>query len=135
MDSHICRVLLVDDHPAMRWAMRTLLTSYGDVQVVGEAGDGKEAIEQAASCQPDVILMDINMPQMNGIQATSAIRETWKDMSIIGLCAVQDVYATDAFLKAGALAVYSKDRFENLQNLHSTIHKACMRKTENHRWS
>jgi DNA-binding NarL/FixJ family response regulator len=127
-----CRVLLVDDHPPIRDALRDLLTAYGDMQIIGEAGNGKEAIELVESCQPDVVLMDINMPHMNGIEATSAIRKTWKDMAIIGLCVVPDVYTTDAFLKAGALAVYSKDRFDNL---HSTIQKACMRKLENHRWT
>ena len=127
MDSTPCRILLVDDLPPIRAALRALLTSYDDVdlQVVGEAANGKQAIEQMTSCRPDVILMDINMPEMNGIQATSAIKKSWKDSVIIGLCVIQDAYITGAFLKAGGSAVISKDRFGDLR---STIRKACMNK-------
>jgi DNA-binding NarL/FixJ family response regulator len=73
MITHRCRVLLVDDHHQMRAALRTLLAPYDDVEVLGEARDGEEAIIRVASCQPEIILMDINMPRMNGIQATTII--------------------------------------------------------------
>ena len=68
-----CRVLLVDDHVPIRAALRSLLGRYHDVRIVGEANDGQQAIDLMASCQPHVILMDINMPRMNGIEATALI--------------------------------------------------------------
>ena len=69
MHSHKCRVLLVNDHGRIREALRALLIAYDDVQIVGEARNGEEAIEQVASCQPDVILMDTTMPTMNALGA------------------------------------------------------------------
>lgn len=125
MATHRCRVLLVDDHEGIRDTLRTLLTAYEDVQVVGEASDGAEAIQRVASCQPDIILLDVNMPNMNGIEAATVIRKLWTDTVIIGLCVVHDTYITEAFLKAGALAVVSKAR---LDDLHSTIQRACVKR-------
>ena len=125
MTPHKCRVVLVDDHEPMRKALRVLLASFDDVELVGEARDGEEAIQQVASCQPDVILLDIRMPKMNGIEAANVIRKSWKDTVIIGLCLVDDTYTTEAFLKAGALAVISKER---LDDLHSTIQRACVKR-------
>jgi DNA-binding NarL/FixJ family response regulator len=122
MDTQKCRVLLVDDHERMRKALCNLLASYEDLEVVAEASDGEEAIIQVASCQPDIILMDINMPNMNGIQATTIIKKSPTDTPIIGLCLVEDTYAIEAFLKAGALAVVSKER---LDDLYPTIQRAC----------
>ena len=119
-----CRVLLVDDHVPLRAALRRLLAHYHDIRIVGEASDGREAIQLIASCQPDVILMDINMPKMNGIEATAVISKSSKEVIIIGLCAVEDPHKTDAILKAGAVAVVSK---HHLNDLHSTIHRACLK--------
>jgi DNA-binding NarL/FixJ family response regulator len=103
-----------------------LLSSYGNVEVIGEARDGEEAIIRVASCQPEIILMDINMPRMNGIQATTVIKKSRKETAIIGLCVVQDTYTIEAFLKAGGLAIVSKDRLDDLR---STIKRACVNKT------
>lgn len=116
------RVLLVDDHPPVRATLRHLLKPYDDVQIIGEAGDGKEALEMMPSCQPDVILMDLHMPRMNGIEAAILIRKTWKDTVIIGVCGIQDAATVEAFLKAGAVAVIPKDR---LDELHDLIRRAC----------
>lgn len=127
MSSHTCRVLLVDDHDQIRDALRVLLASYGNIQVIGEARDGEEAIIQTASCQPEIILMDINMPRMNGIQATTVIKKSRRETSIIGLCAVQDMYTIEAFLKAGGVAVVSKDR---LNDLRPTIQRACINRSQ-----
>ena len=119
-----CRVVLVDDHASMRSAVRNFLTSFGDIQIIGEAADGQEALELVATCQPDVILMDISMPKMNGIEATSVIKKSWNEAVIIGLCSYQDAYTIDALMRAGASAVLSKDR---LDQLYPTIHRACGR--------
>jgi DNA-binding NarL/FixJ family response regulator len=118
-----CRVLLVDDHVPLRAALRSLLARYHDVRIVGEASDGQEAIDLLASCQPDVILMDIKMPKMNGIEATAHIKRTWKEAIVIGLCAVEDHDYTDGILKAGAVAVISK---HHLNDLYSTIQRVCV---------
>jgi DNA-binding NarL/FixJ family response regulator len=122
MNTHRHRVLLVDDHEPFRDALRVLLSSHEDLEVVAEAMDGEEAIIQFASCQPDIVLMDINMPRMNGIQATNVIKKSRKETAIIGLCVEHDRYTVEAFLKAGGLAVVSKQR---LDDLHSTIQRAC----------
>lgn len=127
MNTHKCRVLLVDDHEPIRNAVRQLIASYMDVEVIGEAADGEEAIIQAAACQPEIILMDINMPKMNGIQATTVIKKSSKETAIIGLFMVHDMYTTEAFLKAGGLAVVSKFRLEDLR---STIRRACVHRRQ-----
>ncbi|MGB5605169.1 MAG: response regulator transcription factor, partial [Gammaproteobacteria bacterium] len=66
-------VLLVDDHPLMRQGLRTLLESEADLTVVGEAADGEKALEQVRALSPDVVVMDITMPNLNGIEATRRI--------------------------------------------------------------
>ena len=121
MTMHKRRVLLVDDHDRMRQALRELLSAYDDVEVIAEAQDGEEAIIRVASCQPDIILMDLVMPRMNGIQATTVIKKSKNDIAIIGLCLVHDTYTVEAFLKAGGLAVVSKER---LDDLHEIIRRA-----------
>jgi DNA-binding NarL/FixJ family response regulator len=125
MQLHTCRILLVDDHAPIPEALRSLLSSYEDLQIVGEAADGQEAINVVEACQPDVVLMDINMPGMNGIEASNLIKKSWDTTVIIGLCAVRDSYTIDAFMRAGASAIVSKDR---LDDLHSIIRQACQGK-------
>ena len=116
------RVLIVDDHPRIREVLRNLLDWYDDIHIVGEAGDGEEAIDSVAACQPDVIVMDMNMPRMNGIEATVVIKKYWPEILIIGMCLIEDVYMIDAFMKAGASAVVAKNR---ITDLYPTIIKTC----------
>jgi DNA-binding NarL/FixJ family response regulator len=117
---HKCRVLLVDDHVRIRIALRRLLTSYDRVHVVGEACDGKQAIELVPLYRPHVVLMDFYMPRMNGVEAARIMKESWEEIAIIGISTSFDTFITDAFLKAGASAVVQKDQIDHL---YSTINE------------
>ena len=117
-----CRVLLVDDHVPIRITLRRILTGYDDVHVVGEACDGKQAIELVPLYQPHVVLLDYYMPRMNGVEAARFMKEHWQEMAIIGLCVSLDASIRQAFLKAGASEVISKHQIDHL---YSTIQRAC----------
>ncbi|WNM62660.1 response regulator [Candidatus Nitrospira neomarina] len=103
------RVLLVDDHAVVRQGLRSLLDAWPDVEVVGEAGDGIEAIRLTESLQPDVVVMDINMPHMNGIDATRQIRQNNPNIQVIGLSVRQDKETEQAMREAGAAGYLSKE--------------------------
>ena len=90
-------------------------------KVVGEACDGKQAIELVPLFQPHVVVMDFYMPRMNGIEAARIMKEFWQEIAIIGISTAPDTFITDAFVKAGAFAVVSKDQGDHL---YSTIQKA-----------
>ena len=77
------RVLVVDDHAILRDGIRSLLESQEDIIVVGEAGDGSEAIELTSKLLPDIVLMDISMPKTNGLEATRAIKERSPNIKIL----------------------------------------------------
>ncbi len=96
------RVLIADDHPPLREGLRALLQSVPDLEGVGEAATGEEAIVLAASLQPDVILMDIKMPGVNGIEATRRILHTSPHISILMLTMFEDDDSVFAALRAGA---------------------------------
>lgn len=96
------RVLIADDHPHFRDGLRALLLSAPDLEVVGEAEDGREAITLAERLQPDVILMDLGMPGVNGIEATRAILHTSPHISVLVISMQEDDDSVFAALKAGA---------------------------------
>jgi len=103
------RVLLVDDHTVMRHGILSLLKRYSDIiEVVGEAGDGVEAVQMARKLEPDVILMDISMPKMNGLQATKEIHSELPHIRIIGLSMYDGSETEKAMLNSGATACLSK---------------------------
>jgi DNA-binding NarL/FixJ family response regulator len=95
------RVLIVDDHAIVRDGIRALLATDKDVQVIGEAGGGHEAIELARKLTPDVIVMDIAMPDLGGLEATLAIRAERPDSRIVVLSQYSDASYVRRFLKAG----------------------------------
>jgi DNA-binding NarL/FixJ family response regulator len=115
-----CRVMIVDDYVPMRIALRDMLEGYDDVHVVGEACDGKQAIEIVPLYRPHVVVMDFYMPRMNGIEASRIMKETWREIAIIGISLTPDAFITDSFLKAGASAVVSKEQGDHL---YCTINK------------
>ena len=96
------RVLIVDDHPHFRDGMRALLSSVSDLEVVGEARDGEAAISLAEKLQPDVILMDLGMPGVNGIEATRRILHTSPHVSVLVISMQEDDDSVFAALQAGA---------------------------------
>jgi DNA-binding NarL/FixJ family response regulator len=103
------RLLLVDDQKLMREGLRTLLELEPDLQVVGEAGDGQAALGAYAAHQPDVTLMDVRMPGMDGVEATWRLRERWPQARIIILTTFDDDEYVFEGLRAGALGYLLKD--------------------------
>ena len=101
MDKKI-RILIVDDHTVLRQGTRSLLAQEPDLEVVGEAGDGEEAVALAAQVKPDVILMDIAMPKLDGIGATKQIKTLHPEISVLVLSAYDDDQFIFRLLQAGA---------------------------------
>jgi len=104
----ITRVMLVDDHSVMRQGLSVLLSGYPDIEVVGEAQDGEDAVQLARKVNPDVILMDISMPRMNGIEATRIIHSELPNIRIIGLSMFDAADQAAAILQAGATKYLKK---------------------------
>jgi DNA-binding NarL/FixJ family response regulator len=103
------RVLLVDDQALFREGLRTLLTLTPDVEVVGEAGDGEEAVHQVARLDPDVVLMDLKMPVLDGVEATRRLHEQRPDCRVIILTTFDDDEYVFEGLRAGAMGYLLKD--------------------------
>ncbi len=103
------RVLVVDDHDIFRQGVCSLLSAAPDIVVVGEAANGEEAVAQAGNLMPDVVLMDINMPKMNGTEATEAITRQYPAVRVIGLSVHAETEIAESMEKAGAAAYVSKD--------------------------
>lgn len=102
------RVLLVDDESLVRRILKQILASYQDMELVGEAANGEEAVAAVARLQPDIVLMDIRMPAVDGIAAAREIRLKYPHVKIIGLSEYGNDYSADAMERAGAVGVYLK---------------------------
>ena len=102
-------ILLVDDQRLMREGLRTLLELEPDLQVVGEAGDGQAALDAYAALQPDVVLMDVRMPGMDGVEATRRLRQAWPAARVMILTTFDDDAYVFEGLRAGALGYLLKD--------------------------
>lgn len=96
------RILLVEDHEIVREGVRVMVNSQPDMQVVGEAGDGREALRLTDELIPDVVVMDISMPDMNGLQATEKIKERRPAVKILTLTRHSDLGFLEQILSAGA---------------------------------
>jgi DNA-binding NarL/FixJ family response regulator len=101
------RILIADDRPTTRRGLRALLTQFAQVEVVAEAADGQESVELVAECKPDVVLMDMKMPVMDGLEATRHIKQQWPEVKVIALT-IYARYRAQA-LAAGADAFLLKD--------------------------
>lgn len=107
--SKIVRVLLADDQALFREALHTLLSVQSGIEVIGEAGNGAEALDMAAARHPDVVLMDLQMPIMDGVAATRKLRETSPDCRVIVLTTFDDDEYVFEGLRAGAVGYLLKD--------------------------
>ena len=116
------RLLIADDNAVYRHALREILEAHPSLQVVGEATDGEDAILRAEELQPAIVLMDINMPILNGIAATRRIKAEHESMTVIGLSVHTDRDYVDAMLDAGAMALLSKEKAT--EDLYAVIERA-----------
>ena len=122
------RVLLVDDQPAVRQGLRIRLVLEPDVEVVGEAGDGAGAISLAQSLRPDVILMDVRMPGMDGISAVRTLRAVAPESAVVILSLYDDASTRAGAEEAGAAAFVAKHQVE--ETLLAAIRRAASRRPE-----
>lgn len=115
------RILIADDHALFRDGLRALINSLSDAEVIGEASTGEQAIAQAAALQPDVILMDIQMPGVNGIEATRRILHTSPHIGVIVVTMFEDDDSVFAAMRAGARGYILKgaDQSEMLRAIHA----------------
>jgi DNA-binding NarL/FixJ family response regulator len=101
-------VLIVDDHAVVRQGLRIFLDTEGDFEVVGEAPDGEEAVRLARTLRPDIVLMDLLMPGMGGIEATRVIRSELVDVEVVALTSVLDEESVVGAVRAGAIGYLLK---------------------------
>ncbi|UVT17485.1 MAG: PAS domain S-box protein [Nitrospira sp.] len=116
------RVLLVDDHVMVRQGLRAVLDAYADVELIGEAGNGEEALRLVDQLQPAVVVMDINMPKMNGVEATRLIKSRYPEVAVIGLSVNADNGNHEAMTQAGASLLMTKEAA--VGQLHDVIQEA-----------
>jgi DNA-binding NarL/FixJ family response regulator len=102
------RVVLVEDHQMVREALREVLVKESDIEVVGEAGNAREALRQVKVLQPDVVVLDIRLPDLNGVEVTMRLRDAASRAKVVALSAFSDKRFVAAMMRAGAAAYISK---------------------------
>lgn len=102
-------VMIVDDHPVFRQGLKNVLAAQEDLCIIDEAADGETAIEKAQERNPDVVIMDINLPELNGLQATRELKERCPEISVIMLTAYDDEEQIYHAIRSGASAYHAKD--------------------------
>lgn len=115
------KLLIVDDHELVRTALSCMLDDVTGVQVVGQAASGEEAVQKASLLQPDVVLMDVRMPGIGGVEATRRILRNHSEIRVIALTAYDDDPFPNRLLQAGAVGYITKD--SNLDEMLSAIRK------------
>jgi DNA-binding NarL/FixJ family response regulator len=116
------RVLLVDDNPSVRLTLRNLLESYPNLALVGEASNGEEAVRLVRELSPSVVVMDIKMPKLNGIEATMRIKTSYPHVVIVGLSVSATEAHRQAMTAAGATTLISK--YTAVEQLYTEIQAA-----------
>ena len=117
------KILITDDHAMFRLSLKAIIDGQEDMRVVAEAENGLEAVKQVKHHHPDIVLMDIHMPEMDGINATRRIRATFGDIKIIGLSSYADEGNNEKMREAGASDYISK--ICNRQDLLNCIRSVC----------
>lgn len=102
-------LLIVDDHQLVRWGIRTFLATQPDISVLGEAASGEEALQLTAELQPQVVLMDLRMPGMGGVEAIRQLRQHWPQMAVVVLTTYNEDDLMIQGLQAGACGYLLKD--------------------------
>ena len=133
------KILIADDHAAVREGTRRILEQEPDMEVVGEAGDGEEAVNLAASLKPDVAIIDIAMPKLDGIEATKRIKATWPSINVLILSAYDDDQFIFSLLEAGAAgyllkSIRSRELIDAIRAVYSgesVLHPSIARKVLN----
>ncbi|GIV84036.1 MAG: DNA-binding response regulator [Candidatus Roseilinea sp.] len=108
-DEKMIRVLIVDDHPMVRSGLKALLSAYDDLELAGEASNGAEAVRMCARLKPDVVLMDLVMPEMDGATATQIIREQNPNVQVVVLTSFKEDELVQGALRAGAIGYLLKN--------------------------
>jgi NarL family two-component system response regulator LiaR len=122
-EEQIIRVMIVDDHDMVRKGLATFLKVNADLELVGEARDGKEALRMCAQVKPDVVLMDLVMPEMDGTTATREIKERWPEVQVIALTSFQEQELVREVLQAGAIGYLLKN--VTVDELAEAVRGAC----------
>jgi DNA-binding NarL/FixJ family response regulator len=133
------KILIADDHAVVREGTRRILEQEPDMEVVGEAGDGEEAVNLAASLKPDVAIIDIAMPKLDGIEATKRIKATWPSINVLILSAYDDDQFIFSLLEAGAAgyllkSIRSRELIDAIRAVYSgesVLHPSIARKVLN----
>ncbi|MEN3941074.1 response regulator transcription factor [Prosthecobacter sp. SYSU 5D2] len=113
MSAKATRILLADDHSVVRNGFRLILEAQWDMEVVGQASNGREAVELAEALQPDVVVMDVTMPELNGIEATRRMEKVSPKTRVLALSMHKDAVYVREILRAGARGYLLKDCSEN----------------------
>jgi DNA-binding NarL/FixJ family response regulator len=106
------RILLVDDHAMVRQGFRLILAAQSDMEIIGEAGNGREAVELSDKLKPDIVVMDVAMPELNGIEATRRIAESSPRTRVLALSMYKDSVYVREILRAGARGFLLKDAID-----------------------
>ncbi len=123
-ESESIRVIIVDDHTVVRSGLRAVLDASEGLELIGEAGDGEEAVKICERLQPDVVLMDLQMPKMDGVEATRIIHGRWPQIHIIALTSYKEKEYVEGVLKAGATSYLLKN--VSAEELVSAINKVVL---------
>lgn len=113
MSNYTIRILLADDHAVVRQGFRMILSAQDDLEVIGEVANGREAVEQGQLLQPDLVIMDVSMPELNGIEATRRLLEVAPRCRVLALSMHKDSVYVREILRAGASGYLLKEAIDN----------------------
>ena len=121
------RIIVADDHLTMRQGLEYYLETVDDVELVGQASNGEEVVDLCAAAKPDIILMDLDMPKMDGIAATQAIHSAYPEIKVIALTSYNDIDRVQSALNAGAVGYLLKTTsLDDVANAIRAVHKGKM---------